>query len=85
MSIPYFYEPYQDFSSIALSDETMHHALQVLRMKQGESFWLTNGKGQKALCQIEQVQKRNFHFLVKEKFEEKENPTKERMQNSPKN
>lgn len=74
MNIPFFYEPFDDFSSIALSDETMHHALQVLRMKKGEVFWLTNGSGKKALCEMGQTQKRSFDILVKETIVEMENP-----------
>jgi 16S rRNA (uracil1498-N3)-methyltransferase len=64
MSIPFFYEPYIDFNSIALSDETMHHATNVLRMREGEQFWLTNGAGKKCLCTIDVLQKRAFQYTI---------------------
>jgi len=47
MSLPFFYEPTLTASqqSFQLSDETHHHCVQVLRMKEGDHIQLTNGKG----------------------------------------
>jgi 16S rRNA (uracil1498-N3)-methyltransferase len=64
MSLPFFYEPFHDFANIELSDALFHHALQVLRMQAGDSFWLTNGQGKQCFCTIEQVQKKSFQFAL---------------------
>jgi 16S rRNA (uracil1498-N3)-methyltransferase len=47
MALPYFYEPSVTAitSNFTLSEETHHHCVQVLRMKEGEQLQLTNGKG----------------------------------------
>lgn len=70
MQLPFFYEPdlTENSSLITLSSETCKHAIQVLRLKQGNAIHLTNGKGllsraviissdkKQATAQIESVQ-----------------------------
>lgn len=71
MQLPFFYlEKYNEQSAHQLlSEESSRHILQVLRMKQGESLHLTDGKGllitgvlsgvekKKAVVQVEYVEK----------------------------
>lgn len=73
MDYPFFYEPYADFDEIVLSDETMHHALSVLRMKEGDQFWLTNGQGKNVLCEIDAVKKKFCHIRQGEKITQEPN------------
>jgi 16S rRNA (uracil1498-N3)-methyltransferase len=47
-----------------LSSETNRHVTQVLRMKTGEQFLLTNGKGIKAIVEIERITKRDCSVKV---------------------
>lgn len=70
MSIPYFFETDEYFDQVALSEATMHHALMVLRMKRGDCFWLTNGRGKKMKCEIDLVSKKQCGFHVLETIEE---------------
>ncbi len=70
MDYPFFYEPYADFDEIVLSDETMHHALSVLRMKEGDQFWLTNGQGKNVLCEIVEAKKKFCEIIQSEKIEQ---------------
>lgn len=70
MQLPFFYEPdlTENSSLITLSSETCKHAIQVLRLKQGNAIHLTNAKGllcraviissdkKQATAQIESVQ-----------------------------
>ncbi len=64
MSIPYFYEPFSDFSHIALSENSVHHALNVLRMKPGSELNVTNGRGDSARCRIIGTSKKECHIEV---------------------
>jgi 16S rRNA (uracil1498-N3)-methyltransferase len=73
---PFFYEPFQDFSNILLSDETMHHAIQVMRMREGDFFYLVNGNGKRCLCEMTEVKKKSCLITLREMHEdEKANPT----------
>lgn len=47
MQLPFFYEPElsESCSLIQLSPDTFKHAIQVLRLKEGNAIHLTNGKG----------------------------------------
>jgi len=47
MTLPLFYEPdlSEQSALLQLGDDTVRHCLQVLRMREGESIELTNGKG----------------------------------------
>lgn len=65
MSLPLFYSPgySPEQTSIELEEDVSKHVLQVLRMKEGDSLALTNGKGnwmsaeiKKALKKIAEVQ-----------------------------
>jgi len=58
MSYPFFYEPFDRTEFIKLSEATIHHIVHVLRMKKGEQFWLTNGKGIKCRTLLTDVSKR---------------------------
>ena len=64
MSIPYFFEPYTDFSHITLNEASVHHAIHVLRMKLGDQLIVTNGKGYKAICKIINLSKRDCAIEV---------------------
>ena len=60
MSTPFFYEPAYGGGpdSFRLSDDTAHHVATVLRMRIGESLFLTNGKGSRVLVTLESVDKK---------------------------
>lgn len=64
MSVPYFFEPFTAPEHLALSKDTMHHMLQVLRMRENETCWITNGKGSKCLIALQQVSKKNCSFQI---------------------
>jgi 16S rRNA (uracil1498-N3)-methyltransferase len=66
MSIPYFYEPFSDVSHIVLSENSVHHALHVLRMKTGSELFVTNGRGEAARCSIIGTSKKDCHIEVVE-------------------
>lgn len=58
-----------------LSTETAKHVIQVLRMKVGDQFVLTNGKGLKSLVEVETISKRNCTVrIVEEEQIENQNP-----------
>lgn len=72
MNIPYFFEPNLTTDSVILSDANTHYMLQVLRMREGESFFLTNGLGEKYLCSIKTISKKKAEISVLERiFEER--------------
>ncbi len=53
MHLPFFYEEIlPDSDLFSLSEESSRHIVQVLRMKEGESILLTNGKGQTQTAEI---------------------------------
>lgn len=55
----FFYEENIDSEIIELSPETAKHVTQVLRMKVGDQFVLTDGQGKKATVEISDFGKRN--------------------------
>lgn len=61
MSLPFFYEPELSPSSLTwpLSEASAKHAVQVLRLREGASLVLTNGKGCKALAQLVAADKKS--------------------------
>lgn len=61
MALPFFYIESYDSSSaiIILNEETSKHAVQVLRMKEGELLNLTDGKGNLFTAEITAANKRN--------------------------
>ena len=65
MALPFFYEEFEANGVITLQDSTQHYMLQVLRMREGEEFILTNGKGLKADCTLEQVEKKRCSLNVR--------------------
>lgn len=74
MNIPYFFESKLNSDPICLSDGNKHHMVQVLRMKEKETFFLTDGKGQKCLCIIKNISKKNVEVdLIEITFEERRN------------
>jgi len=61
-----FYEETIAKGSMELSSETAKHVSQVLRMKEGDQFVLTDGKGTKAKVEIESLAKRSCTVRVLE-------------------
>ncbi len=68
MNVPFFYEPYNEAGSLQLSDANRHYILQVLRMKDGEQCFITNGKGTKCLAVIRDVSKRDCSIEIVDCF-----------------
>lgn len=68
MSLPYFYEPdiLPDAKHHTLSDESVKHAIQVLRMRVGDALQLTDGKGHLFTANITDLDKRSCSVAVKE-------------------
>lgn len=64
MSVPYFYEPslIQSETNFTLSEESSKHAIQVLRMREGEQLNITNGLGLSAIATI--VSEHKKHAVV---------------------
>lgn len=60
MAYPFFYEPAYAGGQepFRLSEDTAHHVATVLRMRTGESLYLTNGKGSRVLVTLESVDKK---------------------------
>ncbi len=56
--LPFFYEHFDGAGPLTLSDANMHYMLNVLRMKEGETICLVNGKGQRAEAKLKNVTKR---------------------------
>lgn len=61
MQLPYFYEPSitAGMKQFILSDDTARHAMQVLRMREGECLQLADGKGLLLTAEIETADKKN--------------------------
>jgi 16S rRNA (uracil1498-N3)-methyltransferase len=66
MSLSSFYAPYMDMSgaSLTLDEATSKHCIQVLRMREGDSLLLTDGKGGKAEAVIRSAHKRYCEVLL---------------------
>ncbi|MGN6436462.1 MAG: RsmE family RNA methyltransferase [Agriterribacter sp.] len=60
MSLPFFYseETAGPGAAITLDETTSKHIIQVLRMKEGDRLYLTNGKGKKLLASVREQTKR---------------------------
>ncbi len=69
MQLPMFYQDAIDASqhSFALSEETSRHCIQVLRMKEAEQLWLTNGEGLKVKVAIKNAHKKESVVEILEK------------------
>lgn len=70
MALPFFYESFENLTHIQLSENSIHHISNVLRMKKGEQFWLTNGKGIKSKIELTEVSKKNCEIKILETIEE---------------
>jgi 16S rRNA (uracil1498-N3)-methyltransferase len=68
MSLPYFYLSNLDplASSLMLDEDNSRHAIQVLRMQEGEQLHLTDGKGNFILATISQADKKKCKVNVLE-------------------
>lgn len=66
MALPFFYLESFDASQqlITLNEETSKHVVQVLRMKEGESLQLTDGKGNLLLATIRDAHKKHCTVQV---------------------
>lgn len=63
MDIPFVYQLQAD----VLTEENRHHLIQVLRLKEGDQFTITNGRGILYTLLLETVQKKNCtHRIVSE-------------------
>ena len=59
MALPFFYiSDYTGEQQVTLNEETSRHVVQVLRMKEGESLNLTDGKGHVLTCEIFEISKK---------------------------
>jgi 16S rRNA (uracil1498-N3)-methyltransferase len=54
MSLPLFYEPdlVSHLATMPLSDDSARHCIQVLRMREGDTIEITNGKGLSCLATL---------------------------------
>ncbi len=60
MVLPFFYiSDYTGEQQVTLNEETSRHVVQVLRMKEGESLNLTDGKGHLLTCEIIDANKKH--------------------------
>ena len=59
MSFAYFFEDFVDDQAISLSESNTHHMVNVLRMKNGDQCWITNGKGTRVHVRLTAVSKRH--------------------------
>ncbi|MGQ0546185.1 MAG: 16S rRNA (uracil(1498)-N(3))-methyltransferase [Betaproteobacteria bacterium] len=60
--VPRFYvdAPLRAGASCALPEESAHHALHVLRLREGEELTLFNGRGGEYACRIASLHRRSF-------------------------
>lgn len=70
MDIPYFFEAFRTEVVHKMNDANHHHMIHVLRMKNEDSFWLTNGLGVRYLCRITAIHKKECLFETIEKIED---------------
>ena len=69
MSLPFFYieNESSERNILTLSEDTSKHIIQVLRKKEGEQLYLTNGKGLVLKVIIQQAHKKNAVVSVLER------------------
>lgn len=60
----FFYEENISAASMSLSPETARHVSQVLRMKMGDQFILTNGKGIRATVEVQNMSRKDCTVKV---------------------
>lgn len=68
MASPFFFEEtLMDAAELTLNEETSRHISQVLRMKEGEVIFITNGKGDKLTATIVAADKKKTKVKIKRK------------------
>ncbi|MDE3212145.1 MAG: 16S rRNA (uracil(1498)-N(3))-methyltransferase [Bacteroidota bacterium] len=71
MQLPFFFElDLPDLSELILSEESSHHIAQVLRMKEGASLLLTDGRGTRAEAVILEAHRRQTRVRISERSAE---------------
>lgn len=78
MQVPFFYEEnLPNTDKFFLNEETSKHIVQVLRMKENENLFLTNGKGQTLFASIVSANKKKTEVTIikKDFFPKKNNRT----------
>ncbi len=70
-----FYLEPNKWDCFTLEDTEFKHAIQVLRLKLNDNFYLFNGEGKKALCTITEIKKKSlsFEIIEEETHEEPKN------------
>jgi 16S rRNA (uracil1498-N3)-methyltransferase len=63
-----FYQAEIDTDHIVLHEEESAHAIRVLRLKQGDTLHLTDGKGNEAICRIDKADTRKCELQVIERI-----------------
>lgn len=73
MSIPCFYLPPDEWGPVLrLQGQEARHLRQVLRMGPGQEVYVLDGRGHKALCRIETMDKKEVQLcLLTDKYEER--------------
>lgn len=66
MPIERFYDPHLEITSSGgqLTDEEMHHAVRVFRLKEGQACQIINGHGLLAEASIEEITKKHVSYKV---------------------
>lgn len=78
MQVPFFYEEnLPNTDKFFLNEETSKHIVQVLRMKENENLFITNGKGQTLFASIVSANKKKTEVTIikKDFFPKKNNRT----------
>ncbi|RYD88374.1 MAG: RsmE family RNA methyltransferase, partial [Sphingobacteriales bacterium] len=70
MALPYFFVADITPASIQLDEPTSKHVISVLRMEKGEELLLTDGKGSRARCSIENDNRKRCIVRVTERSTE---------------
>jgi 16S rRNA (uracil1498-N3)-methyltransferase len=66
-----FYAPPQQIQGevVCLTDQEAHHALHVLRIKTGQTLWVTDGMGHRYETRVERVDKSNAWLQIHSRIE----------------
>jgi 16S rRNA (uracil1498-N3)-methyltransferase len=70
MTLPYFYYPGLQTGALALDEDTSRHVISVLRMNDGDTVLLTNGRGSKGLATITSAHRKHCVVAVSELTQE---------------
>lgn len=79
----YFYSTHIDSDRIILSKEEAHHALRVIRLKEGDKVGVFDGKGRIYTCRISILNKQVCELAILEVDSVEENPSKLSMYIAP--